>query len=72
MGAGERLWRVRRESRSLEAVLRADPNTQHVELQFFYQGVLLVGQRFPTRALAEESAAGKLTELQIRGWATHW
>ena len=72
MSASERLWRVRKESRSLEAILRADQDTDHVELRFFYNGELVVGQRFRTRALAEQSAAGKLTELQIRGWATHW
>ncbi len=72
MPSGERLWRVRKDSRSVEAILRADPAAGDVELQVLFNRVLLFGQRWPTRLLAEDWAADKLRELQIRGWATHW
>ena len=43
-----------------------------IETQVFYNGELLVGRRWPSRAPALAEADEKLKELQRVGWATHW
>jgi hypothetical protein len=68
-----RLWRVRRDSRTVEAFLGLGPEGRGgVELQFHYNGTFVYLRRCRTRAEAEAEAAERLQELQIRGWATHW
>jgi hypothetical protein len=69
----ERLWRVRRDSRTVEALLGYDPDgSSGVDLQFLYNGTFVYSRRWNTRVEAEAEAADRLHELQIRGWATHW
>lgn len=72
----ERLWRARKDSRTLDARLLIDPlndpPSAGAELQLFYNGELLYWQRWPSRELAVRDAEDKLKALQIAGWATHW
>ena len=70
----ERLWRVRKDSRTLDARLLPDPSVEPagVELQVFYNGELLYGRRWLTRELAIRDANVKLKALQVVGWTTRW
>jgi hypothetical protein len=71
----QRLWRVRKDSRTVDALLRLDPDPDpdgSVSLQYFFNGHLVYGRRCPSRAEALSEADAKLRELQVRGWSTHW
>jgi hypothetical protein len=68
----QRLWRVRKNHTWIDAQLRAGPDSGASELQFFYDGVLVLARQWPTRDEALEHAAGQLRELQRAGWNTHW
>jgi hypothetical protein len=72
----ERLWRVRKDSRWIEAHVLVheseNPLGSGVELQMFRDNRLLYARRWPTRAHAVVEADNKLRELQLAGWATHW
>jgi hypothetical protein len=75
-GAAERVWRVRKDWRILDARLLLGPcgnaESAGVELQVFYNGELLYGRQWPSREIAIRDANSKLKALQIAGWATHW
>jgi hypothetical protein len=73
-GPGERLWRVRKDHRTVEAELRYHPEGLGggVEVQFYYRGEFVYGRRWATREAAVAEADDKLRELVQRGWATHW
>ena len=68
---GERLWRVRKNHRTVEAHLRAH-GSRDVEVQFYYNGALVYGRRLPTRELAVAEANDRLKQLQRSDWRTHW
>jgi hypothetical protein len=72
-GNAERLWRVRKDSRTMEALIRSDGSgSGPVEIEFLYNGQPVHAHRLPDRALALEEASSKLEELVVAGWATHW
>ena len=68
----ERVWRVRRNHTSIDAQLRDGAAASGAEVQFFYDGALVITRRWPSRAEALACAADKLLELQRAGWVTHW
>jgi hypothetical protein len=72
--SGEQLWRVRKDHRTVEAQLRAHPESLGggLEVQFYYNGDFVYGRRWTTREAALADADDKLSELQQKGWATHW
>ena len=69
---GERLWRVRKQRRAVEAVLRDHGGRAGIELQFFLEGALALGRLYPTRELAVAAADDKRRELERAGWIHHW
>ena len=68
----ERVWRVRRNHTSIDAQVRDCADASGVEVQFFYDGALVIRRRWPSRAEAVACAADRLQELQRAGWVTHW
>jgi hypothetical protein len=68
----ERVWRVRKDHTWIDARVSACVETAGVEVRFYYDGSLVLAQRWPTRDEALGCAAGRLRELQRAGWVTHW
>lgn len=67
----ERVWRARKNHTWIDAQLRpAAP--AGFELQFFYDGSLVLSRTWRTREEAIAHAAQQLRELQRSGWNTHW
>lgn len=66
----ERLWRVRRRQRSIDAILR--PSGSGFVLEFVMNGKPLAARRWPTRTQAETAALERRHELERAGWTTHW
>jgi len=69
---GERVWRVRKHHVWIDAQLHGAADRAGVELQFYYDGQLLLASRWPTRQDALADASIRLRELQRAGWNTHW
>ncbi len=67
-----RVWRIRKDHTWLDARLRPCADSTDVELQFFYDGTLLVARRWPSREQALTQAQSRLRDLQRAGWNTHW
>jgi hypothetical protein len=67
-----RLWRVRKDHTWVDARIRTRAEAGGVELQFFYDGALLVARTWPSRESALAEADGQLRELERAGWNTHW
>jgi len=68
-----RVWRVRKDHTWLDARIRECAGSGgDVELQFFYDGALLVARTWPSRDEALSEAEGQLRDLQRAGWNTHW
>jgi len=68
--AAERVWRVRKNSASIDA--RITDRGVGVEIRYFYDGEPVLSQQWPTRQLALTDAAARLRDLQRAGWTTHW
>ena len=68
----ERLWRVRKQGASMDALLGASIEARGFELQYFHDGRLVVATQWPTREAAIADADAKLSDLQRAGWTTHW
>jgi hypothetical protein len=68
----ERLWRVRKQQRAIDALLRHHRNGVGIELQFLLEGELALGRLYPTRELAVAAADDKRRELERAGWIHHW
>jgi hypothetical protein len=68
----ERLWRVRKDHRSIDAELRFHPEEFGVEVRFYYHGELVYSRLRPAREQAVAEADAKLEELSRAGWSTHW
>jgi hypothetical protein len=66
-----RVWRLRKLHQYVDAELRDDGDAG-VQIQFFFNGELAYGRRWPTRALALSEAADKRAELERDGWMAHW
>jgi hypothetical protein len=71
-GDAERLWRVRKQHRHIDAVLLTLADAPGVELRYFRDDRLLFARRWPGREPALAEADTKLKELQRAGWNTHW
>jgi hypothetical protein len=69
---GERLWRVRKQQRAIDALLRHHGDGVGVELQFLLEGELALGRLYPTREVAVAAADDKRRELERAGWIHHW
>ena len=72
MAETERVWRVRRNARSIDAQVRDVDTPPGTEIHYVYDGALIYRRHWPTRALALTDATERLRELQLAGWATHW
>jgi len=68
----QRLWRVRRQGAWIDARLRDAAAPGDVELQYFYDGQLLVATQWRTRDEAVAEADVRLRDLQRVGWTLHW
>jgi hypothetical protein len=68
----ERIWRARKHHTWIDAQLRPASDGAGVELQFFYDGTLVLSRVWPTRGDAAAHASSQLRELQRAGWNTHW
>jgi hypothetical protein len=71
-GKTERLWRLRKDSTWIDARLCEDAFASTVELQFFYDGSMLVARKWPSRQAAVADAEDQRRALQRAGWNTHW
>ena len=67
-----RLWRLRKNHTWLDARLIDCGGSTEVEIQFFYEGALLLARRWPSREEAVNHAESQLLDLQRAGWNTHW
>lgn len=67
-----RVWRLRKSHTWLDARLTDCADSTDVEIQFFYDGALLVARRWPSREQALTHAESQLHDLQRAGWNTHW
>jgi hypothetical protein len=68
----ERVWRVRKSHTWIDAQIRDCSQSADVEIQFFYDGALVLARRWPSRDEALDCAADRLRDLQRAGWVTHW
>jgi hypothetical protein len=68
----ERVWRVRKNHTSIDAQVRNAPGAGACEVQFHYDGTLVLTRRWPSREGALAHAAEQLRELQRAGWNIHW
>ncbi len=71
-GDAERLWRVRKQHRHIDAILLTLDEVPAVELRYFRDDRLLFARRWPDREPAVAEAATKLKDLQRAGWTNHW
>jgi len=67
-----RVWRVRKDHTWVDARIRECRDAGGVELQFFYDGALMVARKWPSRESALTEAEQQLRDLQRAGWNTHW
>jgi hypothetical protein len=68
----ERVWRARKNHTWIDAQLRPAANAAGFELQFFYDGALVLSRVLRTREDAVAHADRQLRELQRAGWNSHW
>jgi hypothetical protein len=66
------VWRLRKDHTWIDAQIRDCPESSEAEIRFFYDGSLLLAQRWPSREQALTDAADRLRDLQRVGWTTHW
>ncbi len=67
-----RLWRLRKDHRSIEAIVRARSDPDGVDLEIHYNGEATYSRRWPTYELAARDADARLRDFLLQGWATHW
>ena len=70
--SAERLWRLRKDHRSIEAIVRARTDSDGVDLKIHYNGEATYRRRWPTFELAAKDADARLHDFQRQGWSTHW
>ena len=68
----ERLWRLRKDHRSIEAIVRARTDAEGVSLNINYNGEATSIRHWPTHELAAREADVRLRDFLRQGWATHW
>ena len=69
---GERVWRARKHHAWIDAQLHPSSDGTGFELQFFYDGSLVLNRVWPTREDAVAHADRQLRDLQRAGWNSHW
>jgi hypothetical protein len=69
---GERLWRLRKDHRSIEAIVRAHSDSKGVSLNINYNGEATYSRQWPTYELAAREADVRLRDFLLQGWSTHW
>lgn len=67
-----RVWRMRRNSTSIDAQIRDSDTPPGAEIRYFYDGTPVYSRQCATRELALTDADQRLRELQRAGWASHW
>jgi hypothetical protein len=67
----QRVWRARKNHTWIDAQLRP-AGEAGFELQFFYDGNLVLRRTCPTRENALAHAEQQLRDLQRAGWNSHW
>jgi hypothetical protein len=67
----ERLWRLRKNHTWIDVRIR-ECGDSGVELQFFYDGALVLARAWTTRDAALAEAEDQRREFQRAGWNTHW
>jgi hypothetical protein len=67
-----RLWRLRKDHRVIEAIVRARSDSEAVTLKIHYNGEATDTRQWPTYELAAKAADARLHEFLRQGWATHW
>jgi hypothetical protein len=67
-----RLWRLRKDHRFIEAIVRMRTDLGGVDLEIHYNGEATYRRRWASAALAEKDADIRLRDFQRQGWATHW
>jgi len=68
----DRIWRLRKDHAWIDARLRGRARSRAVQLQFFYDGVLVSARTWPSREAALAEADGQRRDFQRAGWTTHW
>jgi hypothetical protein len=68
----ERLWRLRKDSTWIDARVRQHAGSTDVELQFYYDGMMVFARRWPSRDAAVAEAEEQKREFQRAGWTPHW
>jgi hypothetical protein len=71
MDTSARLWRLRKNHTWIDARIR-DRADAGVELQFFYDGALVLARTWTTRDAALAEAEDQRREFQRAGWNAHW
>jgi hypothetical protein len=69
---GERVWRARKNHTWIDAQLKPAADAAGFELQFFYDGSLVLIRTCATREAAVAHAEQQLRDLQRAGWNSHW
>jgi len=67
-----RVWRVRKNHTWIDARLLDAAATGVIELQFYYDNMLIFARHCPSRDEAVAAADTYLKNLQRAGWNTHW
>jgi len=67
-----RVWRLRKNHTWLDARLNGCAGSTDVELQFFYDGMLVLAHQCATRDAALAQAETYRKNLERAGWNTHW
>jgi hypothetical protein len=68
----KRLWRLRKDSTWIDARIRAQQGSRAVELQFYYDGALVLARTWPSRQAAVAEADDQRRQFQRAGWNLHW
>jgi hypothetical protein len=68
----ERLWRVRKDHRIVDAIVRAGAGGEGVSLTIDYNGEAAYSCRLPSHDLAVREAGDRLHDFLRQGWSTHW
>ena len=68
----ERLWRLRKDHRVIEALICSRTGSTSVTLSVHYNWETTSTSRWPTHEAAAREADVRLREFLRQGWATHW
>jgi hypothetical protein len=68
----ERLWRVRKDHRIVDAMVQGCSGGEGVRLIIDYNGEASYSCRLPTHDAAVREAGDRLHDFLRQGWSTHW